>query len=131
MALPSFQHACYSVVPLMASILSISRGSLIGRAQSDAAVTVAQTQHYHHTVTFALHGHTLLLIQICTNLGAGDSLFFIALFLSFFGFLSSTNLCFTSLYFVISVQRKKLLCDCSSLPVEMRNLPALPELREP
>lgn len=27
-----------------------------------------------------------------------------------------------------SVQREKLLCDCSSLPVERRDLPALPEL---
>lgn len=79
-------------------------GSLIGRAQSGAGVTVAQTQHYHHTVTLALHGHKLLLIQIGMNLGAGDSLFFIALSLSFFGFLSSTNLCFLRCFTLSSLR---------------------------
>lgn len=88
---------------------------------------MAQTQHYHLTVTATLHGLMLPLIQIGKNLGAGDSLF--SQLFPFFGFLSSTNLCFASLYFVISVQKKKLLCVCCSLPVEeRRNLPALPEL---
>lgn len=50
-----FHHSCYSVVPLMASMLSISGGrSLIGKAQSEAGVIAAQTRDYHHTVTFAL-----------------------------------------------------------------------------
>lgn len=36
-----------------------------------------------------------------------------------------SNICFASLYFVISVQRKTLLCVCSSVPVgERRRLPA-------
>lgn len=81
--LPSFQHSCYTVVPLMASILSISRviSHWKGSKQrcGDSCTNTALSSHCH-----TLHWHMLLLIQIGMSLGAGDSLFFIAVSLSFF-----------------------------------------------
>lgn len=67
-------QSCCSVVLLMASILSIPQEHLsLEELSAAAAVTLPQTQHYHHAVTLHLHWHMLLLIQICMNSRAGDS----------------------------------------------------------
>ena len=86
MPMPSFQRSRYSVVPLMASFLSISWGDLSLERLRATLQWQWHKQHYHHTVTFALPGHMLLLIQIGMNLGTGDSLFFKALFFFFVDF---------------------------------------------
>lgn len=91
------------------------------RCCGDSCTNTALSSHCHTPSPLA---------QAATmNLGAGDSLFFIALFFSFFFF--CLHQIFALRHSVISVLRKKLLHDCSRLLVERRSLPVLRELSEP
>lgn len=114
----------------MVFLLSISwgishwRGS--GQCWSDSGTNTALSSHAQ---ICSPRAHAAAYLKLHESGSQWQLVFlwlFFFFFISFWGFLSSTNLCFPSLYFVISVQRKKLLCDCGSLPVERRKTPIPP-----
>lgn len=96
--LPSSQRSCYSVVPPMAVILSISPGVLF----LERLRAMPEWQWHKHSIIITLSHLFSMGTRCCLFKSAWiwelvTASFFIALFHSFFGFLSSTNLCFAPL----------------------------------
>lgn len=126
MPLLSFQHSCYCVVPLMASILSISLGISHWKGSerfwSDSDTNTALSSHCHicspwaHAAAYSNRHEFGNWWQLVSH-SSFQFFFWIPVF-------NKSLLCVA----VISVQREKLLCDCSSIPAESRTLTCLPEL---